>query len=90
MGFNIASVIFSDNTVQSVFHGLKWSWQDYFTLQVGKVVEKYQLKESLSFRLKLGRNVPINPINSVEWTEAKGNGLPWAAQGLRENQLNIN
>ena len=65
MGFNNARVVFSDNTVQSAFHGLNCSWQDHFTLQVGKVVKKYQLKESLSFRLKLGRNVPINPINSI-------------------------
>ena len=65
MGFTIASVVFYDNTVQSAFHGLNCSWQDYFTLQVGKVVAKYQLKESLSFRLKVVRNVPINPINSI-------------------------
>ena len=61
--------------MQSVFHGLKWSWQDHFTLQVGKVVEKYQSKESSSFRLKLGKkNVPIIPTMgfNVELVRHKG------------------
>ena len=48
MAIHNASLVF--NSIQSVFHGLRCSWQDHFTLQVGKVAEKYQLKESLSFR----------------------------------------
>ena len=75
MGFNNARVVFSDNTVQSAFHGLNCSWQDHFTLQVGKVVEKYQSKESSSFRLKLGKkNVPIIPTMgfNVELVRHKG------------------
>ena len=62
--------------MQSTFHGLDWSWQDHFTLQVRKVVEKYQLKESLSFRLKLGRKVPnwIGPTIgfNIEFLRHKG------------------
>lgn len=75
IGFNSATLVFSYNSMQSVFHGLKWSWQDHFTLQVGKVVEKYQSKESSSFRLKLGKkNVPIIPTMgfNVELVRHKG------------------
>ena len=56
IGFNSARLVFSYNSMPSVFHGLKWCWQDYFTLQVGKVVEKYQ--GILIFQAKAGQERP--------------------------------